>query len=83
MNVSALFSQVSGSSFVGIDTVTVPVLTGGKKNPHAGRVTKVMVGASVMVFQNKNSNGYENMVQRRLAKEGKNPESFVLGHRII
>jgi len=82
MNVSTVFSKVSGSSFVGLSTKTTPILTGGKKNPMQGRITKIMTGASVMVFQNKNSNGYENMVQRRLAAEGKDPESFVLGNRV-
>lgn len=82
MNVSTVFSKVSGSSFVGISTKTTPVLSGGKKNPMQGRIAKIMVGASVMVFQNKNVNGYENMVKRRLIAEGKNPESFVLGNRV-
>lgn len=81
MKLSTLFSAVNGNTFVGIDTKTVPTLSGGKSNPMQGRVTKVMTGASVMVFQNKNSNGYENMVKRRLEKEGKNPESFSLGKR--
>jgi hypothetical protein len=42
-----------------------------------GRVTKQTTGASVMVFTNQASNGYENMVQRRLVAEGKDPASFV------
>ena len=74
-------ANINGASFVTIDTVTTPKLTGGKSNPHQGRVQKVMTGANVMVFQNKNSNGYENMVQRRLKLEGKDPSSFVLGAR--
>jgi hypothetical protein len=74
-------ANVSGASFVTIDTVTVPKLTGGKKNPHQGRVQKFMTGANVMVFQNKNSNGYENMVNRRLIAEGKDPSNFTLGPR--
>ena len=69
-------ADVSGASFIGLDTVTTPVLTGGKKNPMKGRIQKHMEGANVMVFQNKNSSGYENMVKRRLEGEGKNPESF-------
>jgi len=75
------FSNVSGASFVGIDTLTQVKLLGGKSNPHQGRVTKRMVGASVMVFQNKNINGYDAMVRRRLAQEGKDPASFELGVR--
>lgn len=64
-------ANVNGASFVSISTVTTPKLTGGKSNPHQGRVQKVMTSANVMVFQNKNSNGYENMVNRRLIAEGK------------
>lgn len=76
-----LFSRVNGSTFVGIDTRTVPVLKGGKKNPMQGRVTKIMKGASVMVFQNRTSSSYGDMVQRRLAAEGKDPASFELKPR--
>lgn len=78
--VSAAFENVNGASFVGIDTETTPVLKGGKKNPMQGNVRKIMTGASVMVFQNNKSNGYENMVNRRLAKEGKSVE-FSVGPR--
>jgi len=74
-------SNVSGSSFVGLDTLTQVTLSGGKKNPQQGRVQKRMTGASVMVFQNKSINGYEAMIQRRLVAEGKNPNSFQLGER--
>lgn len=77
----AAFENVSGASFVGIDTLTEVKLTGGKKNPQQGRITKRMVGAQVMVFQNKNINGYESMIQRRLIQEGKDPTSFELGPR--
>ena len=72
---------VNGASFISIDTETDPRLKGGKSNPHKGAVKKVMVGASVMVFQNKNSSGYDNMVKRRLEKEGKNADSFTLSPR--
>jgi len=77
----AAFQNVSGSSFVGLDTLTEVKLTGGKKNPQQGRITKKMVGAQIMVFQNKNINGYEAMIARRLTAEGKDPASFVLGER--
>ena len=77
----AAFQNVSGASFVGIDTLTEVKLTGGKKNPQQGRITKRMIGGHVMCFQNKNINGYEAMVARRLAAEGKDPASFVLGER--
>lgn len=79
--VEQALQNVSGGSFVGIDTLTDVKLTGGKKNPHQGRVTKSMTGAQVMVFQNKNINGYEAMIRRRLEAEGKDPATFVLGER--
>jgi hypothetical protein len=76
-----ILGSVNGSSFVSIDTLTSVTLRGGKANPFQGRVTKRMTGASVMVFQNKKSNAYDNMVKRRLVAEGKDPESFKLGER--
>jgi hypothetical protein len=74
------FANVNGASFVGLDTETIPSLKGGKNNPMKGRIVKRMTGASLMVFQNKNANGYENMVRRRLEAEGKNPD-FEVGPR--
>lgn len=76
-----IFSNVNGASFVGIDTLTDVKLAGGKSNPLQGKVKKLMIGASVMVFQNKNGSAYEAMIQRRLAKEGKDPASFELSPR--
>lgn len=71
--------NVSGASFIAIDTETAVALP--KSSMMHGRVTKRVVGSNVMVFQNKNSNAYDNMVKRRLEREGKDPESFVLGAR--
>lgn len=76
-----LFANVNGNTIISIDTVTTPALAGGKKNPMQGQIRKVMIGGNVMVFTNKNSNGYENMVNRRLVAEGKDPSSFELGER--
>lgn len=73
--------HVNGASFVGIDTLTEVKLLGGKKNQMQGKVTKKHTGATIMVFNNTNSNGYEEMVKRRLLAEGKDPESFKLGER--
>ncbi len=67
-------SGINGNTFVGLDTITTETLTGGKKNPMKDRVQKVTVGSHVQVFSNKNSNGYANMVARRLDKEGKEVE---------
>ena len=75
------FGDITGGTFVGIDTETVVKLPGGKKNPFQGRVTKRMFNANVMTFGNTNSNAYQNMVKRRLEKEGNDPEDFKLGPR--
>ena len=80
-SIREIMASVNGASFVGIDTATIPKLKGGEKNPMQGRVTKINMGSNVMVFQNKNTNGYDNMVKRRLQKEGKNPDSFSLSPR--
>lgn len=74
-------SGLNGSSFIGIDTLTDVKLSGGKNNPMQGGVQKAVVGSSVMIFSNKKSNAYENMVERRLVAEGKDPKSFSLSPR--
>lgn len=71
MNIREILKNVSGASFIAIDTITPVTLRGGKKNPLQGRVTKSVKGSNVMVFQNKTTNAYENMVNRRLHQEGK------------
>lgn len=73
--------HVNGATFISLDTLTNVELTGGKKNPLQGRVTKLQEGSSCMCFQNKHLNGYEEMVKRRLETEGKNPATFSLGER--
>ena len=80
-NFVEMLSNVSGTSFVGIDTETLVTLTGGRKNPMQGRVTKRVVNSNVVIFQNKYSNGYANMVKRRLEAEGKDPNNFELSPR--
>jgi len=77
-----LMKDVNGATFIGIDSVTVVPLKGGKANPYRDRLTKVVTGSSVMVFQNKETNGYENMVKRRLEQEGKDPNQFQLSPRV-
>lgn len=81
MQIEEILENVNGTTFISLTTSTEPKLKGGKSNPFQGRVRKIMTGANVMVFQNKNTNGYEAMVHRRLEKEGKNPESFQLSPR--
>lgn len=79
--IEQILSDINGATFLGIDSMTDVKLKGGKKNPLQGRVTKRQTGSSVMVFTNKNSNGYRNMVERRLAQEGKDPADFQLSPR--
>lgn len=76
-----IVSTIRGASFVAIDTETVVKLPGGKKNPFQGRLIKRIAGSTVMITQNKYTNAYENMVQRRLIDEGKDPTDFVLSPR--
>lgn len=76
-----VFGSLAGGTFVGIDTLTEVKLRGGQKNPMQGRVTKRMTGAQIMVFTNQNTNAYAEMVRRRLAEEGMDPDSFQLGER--
>lgn len=79
-NLSNILSTVNGASFISLDTTTTPTLTGGKSNSMQGRIQKHNTGAAVMVFQNKNSHGYANMVERRLETEGKE-KTFKLSPR--
>lgn len=65
-----LLAQVQGSAFVALDTVTIPTLKGGKKNPQQGKIVKVARGHRVQLFTNKNRNAYEAAVNRKRAKEG-------------
>ncbi len=76
-----ILAEVNGATFIGLDTQTPVTLLGGKKNPLQGHVTKSTVGSNVVIFQNKKTNGYENMIKRRLQQEGKDPSSFVLSPR--
>lgn len=80
-NLRDVLKMVNGNTFIGLDTITIPTLKGGRKNPQQGRVTKVVEGSNVMVFTNSNMNGYNNMVKRRLQQEGKDPETFELQSR--
>ena len=79
-----IFANLNGGSFISLDTLTNVLdsaLEGASKNPNSKRVTKLVKGSQVMVFQNKTTNAYDNMVKRRLVAEGKNPESFSLSPR--
>jgi len=79
---NSAISGINGASFIGLDTLTDVDLKGGKANSMKGLVQKATVGSSVMVFQNKITNGYANMVRRRLETEGKDPDSFELKPRV-
>jgi hypothetical protein len=75
----ALLSQIQGCTFASLDTVTIPALKGGKANPMQGKVSKHCLGHRVLLYTNQNSSGYENKVKRHLEREGKNPDSFIMG----
>src|SRR6478609_7372191 len=74
-----LLERINGCTFAGLDSLTQVSLRGGRRNPQLGRVTKWCYGSRVMLFTNKNSSGYVNMVRRRLEKEGKDPMSYIPG----
>ncbi len=86
-NLRHVLANVSGTSFMGLDYAVIAPCRktlngrGTGLNPHHGAIQKHHVGAQVMVFQNKNVNGYESMVERRLIAEGKNPSRFALQPR--
>jgi len=73
--------HITINAIVGITTETPVTLTGGKKNPMQGRVVKRLLSGNVILLCNRESNGYENMVKRRLEKEGVAAENFTLGER--
>jgi hypothetical protein len=68
-NVATVLAALRGVSFIGLDMETVVPLKGGKKNEMQGRVTKRVIGSTVLVAQNKNTNTYQNMVRNRIAGE--------------
>lgn len=76
-----LIASINGATFASLDTVTQPTIRGGQDNPYVGNVLKLVRNRNVMLFTNKRSNGYENMVRRRLSQQGIDPDSFVLGER--
>lgn len=82
-----LETKLSGASFVTINTTTTPKLNktlvtddGRIENPYFDKVTK-QSKLNCQIFQNKVKNGYEEMVKRRMVKEGKDPETFELQPR--
>ncbi len=81
VDAQSILATVDGAGFAGIDTVTAVTLKGGKSNPQQGRITKLHVGANVMLFTNKKTNAYEAMVGRRLEAEGKSASDFKLSPR--
>lgn len=64
-----LLAEVEGCTFASIDTETEP----------SSGILKVTKGQRIILFTNKKSSGYDNMVKRRLMEAGKNPDNFVLG----
>ena len=78
----AALVQLQGVAIGSLTSETVVTLTGGQKNPQQGRVVKRSEGANVMFFTNSTTNTYNNIVQKRLVAEQKNPADFVLGKRM-
>ena len=68
-SVAVILRKLEGNTFIGLTTETDVKLTGGKKNPLQGRITKRTV-SSVQIFTNKNGSAYAAKVQRGLDKEG-------------
>lgn len=64
-----VLAEVSGCTFASLDAVTT-VSPG---------ITHEVMGKRVILFTNKKSSGYENMVRRRLIEAGKDPDTFVVG----
>jgi hypothetical protein len=65
-----LIERIQGNTFVSMDCVTEPKLSGGQSNPHQGRVAKKTTGLRVQLFNNTTKNAYEAMVTRRRQGEG-------------
>ena len=68
-SISVMLHKLQGNTFVGLTTETNIKLTGGKKNPMQGEVTKRTV-SSVQIFTNQNGSAYAAKVQRGLDNEG-------------
>lgn len=64
-----LLDKIQGCTFATLDTETEP----------SNGIKKVTQGERVILFTNKKSSGYDNMVRRRLEEAGKNPDGFSLG----
>lgn len=76
LDLKPVIDKIHGATFASIDTMTTPRLLGGQGNPQQGKIRKIMTGAQVLLTTDENSSAYENMVRRRLEKEGKDPLSF-------
>lgn len=77
--IEAILAPISGATFASLDTQTDVKLTGGKANSQQGRIVKRCLGNRVMLFTNKRSSGYENMVKRHLEAAGLDPATFQAG----
>lgn len=62
-------SRIEGCTFATLDALT---------EAKSG-ITRVTTGERVILFTNKRSSGYENMVRRRLQQAGLDPDGFRLG----
>jgi hypothetical protein len=74
-------SRLKNTSFASISTITKPKLSGGKKNPQQGKITKIAENCHVFMYCNIKTNSYENAVRKQLEKSGIDPDMFKLGKR--
>jgi hypothetical protein len=65
--IESLLDGIQGCTFAAMDTET-----------RNGGVVTLTTGTQVLLATNKNSSAYENMVKRRLAALGKDPNDFIL-----
>ena len=63
-------TYAKGCTLIGYDALTQETLSGGKKNPMQGRVSKLHTHFLAMVFSNAVKNSYEVMVNKRRKEEG-------------
>lgn len=66
-------TQVTGASIISLDTCTDVKLT-GRDNPHKGSITKITSKVRGIILEK--TNGYHNLVFKRLIQEGIDPSSY-------
>jgi hypothetical protein len=75
----AIFEDVRGTSFVGIDSETVVSRLKRDEKVQPGVLTKRTTGSTVMVFAQSERSAYSAQVKRRMEAEGLDPDSWDSG----